>query len=711
MIPVLSMGSEGAATKARYLFVGKRNAILEISAMGQIGGQVASVPQELQECAEAGFPYHPAWAERITICYPERDYPMGERASFMGGKSAQLMFALQRLVAIAALRRGGAARTLEGVYAVGELQPVTMVPPASRDDPPPSRSYDLPAQRSSREHAKRNFGDIRVRRCDANEDTYHLREKLLLLFDALANPPAYGPLEDEALLLVPPDGIRWLAGPGVLVEREGGSSAKIRLAASEKLAVRVIEVHSLADALDLLLGKDVTLITEPRHANPWALVASLSLGSGELIWWPYFAAKYGFAYIAPLVVLAACLQWPLNYAIGCHALATRETLLVGVWRVSPKFGFFIYSLFTIAFLPFAAYGYLVGRAIASLGAGHVLAAVDLAAGTDLHHAAYRWGIVSIVVAALVSAWEWKRLRFRENKCVGILVTSIAILLVCLLFGASNTPERTRAPLTELFHPLGKDFMQLLGAVILMGLGGFWNMLYSVFLIQADGAGQLGGAAELRTRLRNDASIGLLFNLVLTLLLCGLAHRFLATRPGASMDVTAVLTEQARGFGEGWQAGAGRVLYLVVVVLVLWDTLPITAHAVSGMHASFLSAVGKQHPWAAKTATLLGADGWRAAVGLYATSLLLVLLAQRGEFLDELNLRHGHMMLVGMPFCCVAALLVGRRFWPTASGATSAVSPQKWVTPLLWFATITYGVLAAVVLVRLALKFSGFPNAT
>jgi len=65
----------------------------------------------------------------------------------------------------------------------------------------------------------------------------------------------------------------------------------------------------------------------------WAAIAQ---GSGELIWWPYFAAKYGAAFIG-LLLPASLIQFFINREVSRYTAITGK----GIWSVSSNFMYLI----------------------------------------------------------------------------------------------------------------------------------------------------------------------------------------------------------------------------------------------------------------------------------------------------------------------------------------------------------------------------------
>ena len=55
----------------------------------------------------------------------------------------------------------------------------------------------------------------------------------------------------------------------------------------------------------------------------WAAIAQ---GSGELIWWPYFSAKYGLAFVG-LLLPASLIQFFVNREVSRYTAITGK----GIW--------------------------------------------------------------------------------------------------------------------------------------------------------------------------------------------------------------------------------------------------------------------------------------------------------------------------------------------------------------------------------------------
>ena len=77
----------------------------------------------------------------------------------------------------------------------------------------------------------------------------------------------------------------------------------------------------------------------------WAAIAQ---GSGELIWWPYFSAKYGLAFVG-LLLPASLIQFFVNREVSRYTAITGK----GIWSGFLSLGkYFTYPLFLLCFVNF-----------------------------------------------------------------------------------------------------------------------------------------------------------------------------------------------------------------------------------------------------------------------------------------------------------------------------------------------------------------------
>ena len=336
---------------------------------------------------------------------------------------------------------------------------------------------------------------------------------------------------------------------------------------------------------------------------------ALAQGSGELIWWPYIIAKYGLAFLC-LLIPACLLQFPINYAIGSYTLLTGETIFQGLIRLNRVVAFGLWVLMTLSFLWFGSFASAGGTALAAL--------THFPAGWDARGQTLFWGYASIAVFFVALVWSRVIYTVVERFMELVAMTT----LVGLVIACSHTTVVSQAPafLRGLVIPQwplprpwdSADATKLLTAITFAGLGGFWTLFYSYWL-REKGVGMakhmghvegLAGRHEVafetgvfpqeappsqiarwRRFLMVDSSVGIVGNILTTLMTCLLAYAVLYPR-GLLPEKYELAVVQSRFFEVSWGA-AGRVLFLVVAAAFLSDTWLATADAVARIHTDCL----------------------------------------------------------------------------------------------------------------------------
>lgn len=346
--------------------------------------------------------------------------------------------------------------------------------------------------------------------------------------------------------------------------------------------------------------------------GPGIVWLALAQGSGELIWWPYIIAKYGLTFLF-LLVPACLLQYPLSYEIGRYTLLTGESIFHGFIRLNRHFGIFLWILMTVSFLWFGAFASAGGTALAAL--------TDFPPGWSARGQTLFWGYASIAVFVLAIILSGVVYTFIERFMKLVAVVTVAgMLWSCLqpevLHAAPQFLGGLLGPTDPWPRPWDKaDATQLLTAITFAGLGGFWILFYSYWL-RDKGAGMaihagritgpLTGKPEtvhcegflpdddtgnaLRWRiwlrfLRSDVLIGLIGNLLTTLLACLLAYALLFPQGLLPVDYE-IAVVQSRFFEVSW-GETGRILFLIVAAAFLADTWLVTVDAVSRLQADIV----------------------------------------------------------------------------------------------------------------------------
>ena len=345
-----------------------------------------------------------------------------------------------------------------------------------------------------------------------------------------------------------------------------------------------------------------------RALGPGVVFMALAQGSGELIFWPYTIAKYGLSFLF-LLIPACLLQFPVIYEIGRYTLLTGESIFQGFIRLNRHFAAFLWILMTISFLWFGAFAAAGGTSIAAL--------TDFPAGWSRREQTLFWAYATMglfLVAILLSKVIYQLI---EGFMWGVAVFT----LIGLIWASANAEVLHVLPaflkgLVVPQWPMARpwdsaDATRLLTAITFAGLGGFWTLFYSYWLRDkgsgmAHYTGRLTGpitgkleaipdAGSLPTNDEGlahvrrwnhfmfwDIGIGVIGNLITTLLTCLLAYALLFPK-GLLPQGYEIAVVQSRFFEASW-GGWGRIFFLIVAAAFLSDTWLATVDAVSRTHA-------------------------------------------------------------------------------------------------------------------------------
>lgn len=348
--------------------------------------------------------------------------------------------------------------------------------------------------------------------------------------------------------------------------------------------------------------------------GPGIVWLALAQGSGELYFWPYFAAKYGALYLC-LLLPACVLQTPLNLEICRYTMLTGESVFRGFTRLHPAFGVFMWIFFGLNFILIGGFATAGGTALADI--------LPWPGGWSVRGRTLLWSyaITGIFAAALFIGRSAYKLIERFMLVVA-LTTAVGLLLAAAhprILGA--LPDFLRAMVVPSAVPKPPSDVRELERFITMicysGLGGFWSLFYS-FWIREKGYGMaayaehitspLTGKKELvtfeayrfddtpsnRERWRGwlrtlfvDNAVGVLGNLFTTFLITLLAFAILH-REGKVPEGWRMAAEQGDFFGALW-GPAARVVFLLIAGFFLMDSWLGGVDAVSRVHSEMLCA--------------------------------------------------------------------------------------------------------------------------
>jgi hypothetical protein len=432
---------------------------------------------------------------------------------------------------------------------------------------------------------------------------------------------------------------------------------------------------------------------------------ALAQGSGELIWWPYLIAKYGLTFLC-LLIPACLLQFPLNDAIGSYTLLTRETIFQGFIRLHRGVALALWGLMTVSFLWFGAFASAGGTALAAL--------TQFPPGWSERGQTLFWAYSSIAVffTALVVSRVVYTVVERVMWLVAVLTFAGLVIACSHPLVAASAPSFFRALIFPPWPPVrpweAADATKLLTAITFAGLGGFWTLFYSYWL-REKGIGMarhmgrvegLGGRHEVafetgsipheappssvarwRRFLVVDSSVGIVGNILTTLMTCWLAYALLFPQ-GLLPQGYELAVVQSRFFEVSWGA-MGRMLFLLVAAAFLSDTWMATADAVARIHTDCLLSVWPPaRRWPVRR--------WYLACLVLGTIVSCVTMLFRAP--GPLILLSAVIGFVGT--VCFTTLLyrLNHRWLPRH--LDPQVAPQRWAARGLMLAGLAYGLLAA-----------------
>lgn len=346
--------------------------------------------------------------------------------------------------------------------------------------------------------------------------------------------------------------------------------------------------------------------------GPGIIWMALAQGSGELIWWPYIIAKYGLTFLC-LLIPACLLQYPVTVEIGRYTMLTGESIFSGFIRLNRHFGIFLWILMTLSFLWFGAFASAGGTALAAM--------TGFPQGWTPRGQTLFWGYATIAVFILAIVVSRVIYQVIENFMKGVaLVTIVGLLWACaspeVLAALPEFAKGLLKPPAEMPRPWDpNDATKLLTAITFAGLGGFWILFYSYWL-RDKGSGMAGhmgritgplakkpevvsteGLLPVDTRnnrhawrtwkrfLKTDVLVGVLGNLLTTMMMCLLAWALLYPQGLVPQDYE-IAVVQSKFFEVSWGT-FGRVLFLLIAAAFLADTWLATADAVSRTQADVL----------------------------------------------------------------------------------------------------------------------------
>jgi hypothetical protein len=322
--------------------------------------------------------------------------------------------------------------------------------------------------------------------------------------------------------------------------------------------------------------------------GPGIIWLALAQGSGELIWWPYLAAKYGGALLF-LLVPSALIQLPLTYYIGRYSLLTGESIWRGFMRANRSFSIFLWIMMNFSFFWFGSFVVAGGTALAEL----------IPLGISRKAESIAWGYILILCMYIILVRSKKVYDVIEKIMMFVATGTFLGLVISCSYKTvlEKIPEFFSSFLKPNIKVLEKnDYEKVITAITFMGLGGFWSLFYSYWIL-----GKGMGMAKLtqgqftsgfipskdtpkeqisiwKKALLLDSSTGVIGNLITTIMTTLLAFAILNPK-GIFPDEYKIAVVQAEFFAQ-WGGEIGRKIFLFASALFLVDTWISTADALA-----------------------------------------------------------------------------------------------------------------------------------
>ena len=229
-----------------------------------------------------------------------------------------------------------------------------------------------------------------------------------------------------------------------------------------------------------------------RMSGPGAVMIGLSVGSGEMILWPWITAKFG-ADMVWAAALGVFLQLWINFEIGRWAVATGESTFTGFSRLSKVAVFYFLTLLAVlALLP--AWARTTGIALR-------LALF----GQDGPGADWVWTLLVYAIVFLV-LFGPKRIYAAVELVTAALVAIIVVgmLVVAVRIGTFADALEMSKGLFKVGQVRLDDELtplRFFGAIVFAGAGGFGNLYYA-FYLRDKGIGMGGRIPALTSPLRD-----------------------------------------------------------------------------------------------------------------------------------------------------------------------------------------------------------------
>lgn len=346
------------------------------------------------------------------------------------------------------------------------------------------------------------------------------------------------------------------------------------------------------------------------------ILASFNLGSGELIWWPYMAAKYGLSFVW-LMIPFGLMQWWINTELARYSLVTGEPSWSAFTRIGRRFSVIYFAMAVVTLLWWGGYASAGGTALAAV--------TNFPPGWDARGQTLFWSYVTMVLFFAALVLSPVIYKFLEGFLLVCMVVGVGGVIIVAFHPAlwGHWPAFASALVTPQPWPSNfssGDYDILLTSLAYLGLGGFWQLTYPNWIREAgtgmsrylgritspitgkpEPIGVVGFAPRCNEENRRryygwlktvyvNNTWGVVVNLFTTILLAFLGYVILHPK-GIWPSGYRLVVEQGHFLGELWPPGF--TLFLIVAAFLIVDTYAVILDFVPRLYTDFLHATFPQ----------------------------------------------------------------------------------------------------------------------
>ena len=406
--------------------------------------------------------------------------------------------------------------------------------------------------------------------------------------------------------------------------------------------------------------------------GPAIILLAFGQATGELIHWPYLIITYGLFFLF-LLIPASLIQYPTFVFLARHTLLSGESHLLILSKINKLYGVLSWIIFIITSMWIASYTASGGIVFAKLCTVLTGNPVDLAT-FGKYSALIMNSIFFIILISLPKTYG-----FIKRLMGTVAVLSLVVISILFIITISNKGFDSSF-FTAIFDikfsmPSNwedKDLKLLLTAIIFTGLGGLWNILYSVWLAQegmgmskisrSDYSAQCKNIPEVSeskesisnytksiSLLKKDLWIGIFSNSVMILMITYIVYVSFPKdmQPPIGLGIITSL-----GDSVSYDSTIIASIFYIFVGLFLIDTWATAADSLSKLHSNMVIHLFKS--------TKYKSDEDRAKILYFMFLIFMLVMTFVSSFLarpEQLNYLNGVLSIFGAFILIIGILII------------------------------------------------------